>query len=210
MNHELPTHEKMVLLVLANCHNADTKRCDPSQDYIANKSGMTRRSVIKQMDKLEAKGLLTRQRRSHTSNFYTLNVNVVHIGKIKGGEPGALNLVNEVHIPSERGSHKTVIETVIEPSTASDDGFDRFWDAYPSRHPHSNKKQAAHTAFRAQIKLGTEDTRLISGAFSYGEHCKKEGIEPRYIMQAATFLNGREWEEWGTADLPAHVKVDWA
>ena len=73
------THQKMVLIVLADCHNAESGRCDPSIEFIAEKSFMSRRTVERALVRLEELGLVTRkgrvdQKGMKTSNSYRLNI----------------------------------------------------------------------------------------------------------------------------------------
>jgi DNA-binding transcriptional regulator YhcF (GntR family) len=71
-------NEKLVLIILADCHNAESGRCDPSIDYLADKTKLSRRSVERAISGLEKAGLLSRKQRSNgaglkTSNAYTLH-----------------------------------------------------------------------------------------------------------------------------------------
>lgn len=73
------TNQKMVLIVLADCHNSETGRCDPSIDFIATKSLLSRRTVERSLSGLESLGIITRKRRANkdgfkTSNSYILNM----------------------------------------------------------------------------------------------------------------------------------------
>jgi biotin operon repressor len=181
----LSTHSKMILVVLADCHNGDTQRCDPSQQYIAKKSGMTTRAVVNNIEKLEQAGLLTRQRRSHTSNFYLLHVNEVHLDRSLDSERASLNPVNEVHLPSERGAHKPVIEPVIEPKS---DIFDEFMRVYPPRDtPHG--KKITRTAWDKRIKAGADPYKLVSCAQAFAILVKGSGKEPQFTPMPSTWLN---------------------
>ena len=74
------TAEKLVLVVLADCHNAETGRCDPSHDFIAKRARMSRRTVIRVIERLEKLGLLSVTQRSKaglkTTSFYSLACDV--------------------------------------------------------------------------------------------------------------------------------------
>jgi DNA-binding MarR family transcriptional regulator len=72
-------YQKLVLIILADCHNADTGRCDPSIEFIAARAKISRRSVERAIDGLESLGLLKRKQRSNrdglkTSNSYVLAI----------------------------------------------------------------------------------------------------------------------------------------
>ena len=51
---------KLLLWQLADRHNKDTKRCDPSQDGLADDTEMSRASVNRHLDELERCGLIRR------------------------------------------------------------------------------------------------------------------------------------------------------
>lgn len=74
----LPPLQKLVLLALADRHNKDTNRCDPSIDRICDDTGMSRTAVKNAITELRDKGLLNvHQRKEGTvclSNFYSFNL----------------------------------------------------------------------------------------------------------------------------------------
>ena len=73
----LPLAEKIVLLSLAERSDGNSE-CWPSMDTIAGDCGMCRRNVIRVVSKLEAKGLISTQKRmtahGKSSHIYTLNL----------------------------------------------------------------------------------------------------------------------------------------
>lgn len=71
---ELPAMQKIVLLMLANRTNPETGLCFPSHDTLAKECGMDKRSVIRQIEKLEISGLLKVTRSTNKANSYTLNL----------------------------------------------------------------------------------------------------------------------------------------
>ena len=70
------TAEKMVLVILADCHNAETGRCDPSHEFIATRARMSRRTVIRVIERLKKLGLMSSVKRSKgglkTTSSYSL------------------------------------------------------------------------------------------------------------------------------------------
>ena len=46
---KLPCTQKIVLVMLADRHNGDSGRCDPSHDRLAGACGLTRRSAMAQL-----------------------------------------------------------------------------------------------------------------------------------------------------------------
>ncbi len=138
---KLPCSQKIVLLMLANRHNSDNGRCDPSHDRLAEDCGLTRRSVMDQVVKLSEAGFIRIRHRAlrgkNLANQYTLvlsfgvqeeikdPVDFTGDDDLKGSEPRSPlvkkvvkevhQVVNDVHQGSEPRSHKPVIEPVKEP-----------------------------------------------------------------------------------------------
>ena len=65
--------EKLVLLVLADCHNDETGRCFPGLAYLGKVTGLGRRTIQGAIQKLEAAGIIRVQRGAGArSSSYTL------------------------------------------------------------------------------------------------------------------------------------------
>jgi hypothetical protein len=73
------TNQKMVLIILADCHNSETGRCDPSIDFIAERALMSRRTVERCLSRLETLGLVARKQRSDAKGFKTSNSYILDI-----------------------------------------------------------------------------------------------------------------------------------
>lgn len=79
----IPAAAKVVLWHLADRHNKDTGRCDPSQDLLAEDCEISRSSLNNQLKLLEDAGLITRIQRvnsatkRHQSTAYILHFDVV-------------------------------------------------------------------------------------------------------------------------------------
>jgi hypothetical protein len=118
-NQKLPAMQKIVLLMLANRTSSDNKTCYPSHDTLAEDCGMTKRSVIRQIAKLEQGGFLTVFRETKNG---VKQVNNYQLCLIRS-EPRSLGIVTDVHQGSDLKSLGVVteshinqsIETVIEP-----------------------------------------------------------------------------------------------
>lgn len=139
----LPSTQKLVLLMLAERHNKDTGQCNPSLELLADDCGLSRRSVIDQISKLQDAGYLTVRHRARDNvklpSQYVLHLNFGIPEKVNteiadpylvvkdvhhGSEPDSLpqcstftRVVKDVHQGSERAAHKPGIEPVIEPGT---------------------------------------------------------------------------------------------
>ena len=141
----LPSTQKLVLLMLAERHNKDSGQCNPSLELLAEDCGLSRRSVIDQIAKLQAAGYLTVRHRAN-GGVRMPSQYILHLGfgtpeQVKtvgedpyllpekvvndvhhGGEcaaPGWCNscttVVNVLHQGGEPVAHKPGIEPVNEP-----------------------------------------------------------------------------------------------
>ncbi len=104
--------QKIVLLMLANRTNHDTGLCFPSHDTLAKECGMTTRSVMNQIEKLEAVKLIDviRSRASNGNNNpnkYRLNLE-----NAGGSERDSLGVVNDIQQGSETDSPEPVIKPI--------------------------------------------------------------------------------------------------
>ena len=64
--------QRFVAWVLADCHNAETGRCDPSIAYICDLTGFSNRTVITAIDELEKAGMVTANGGNGQRKSYTL------------------------------------------------------------------------------------------------------------------------------------------
>lgn len=142
---KLPSTQKLVLLMLAERHNKDSGQCNPSLELLADDCGLSRRSVIDQIAKLQQAGYLTVRHRAKESlrlpSQYVLHlgfgvpeqvqsmphdpylmpekvVNDVHLGGERAAPPQCktfTGVVNVLHEGSEPVAHKPGIEPGIEP-----------------------------------------------------------------------------------------------
>ena len=64
----------MVLLALANCHNEATGRCNPSVNYIHEKTALNRKTVMAALKELEEKKLISTDKCSGNSTRYALSM----------------------------------------------------------------------------------------------------------------------------------------
>ena len=125
---DLPAMQKIVLLMIANRINTDSGTCFPSLDTLAKDCGMTRRSVINQVAKLEIAGLLHVERSTEDGvkqqNTYRLllsaserpslvMMNVVH----GSSETKVPEVVNELHINQNNITCYLTTTTTAQPVT---------------------------------------------------------------------------------------------
>jgi hypothetical protein len=104
---ELPAMQKIVLLMLANRTNPETGLCFPSHDTLAKECGMDKRSVIRQIEKLEKSQLLKVTRSTNKANSYVLNL---HGDRKSHSDSVSPRAVTESHLSSDTKSPETEIK----------------------------------------------------------------------------------------------------
>lgn len=75
----MPPGQWVVLFHLCHAHNHETGRCDPSQAYLAEMTGMGERTVRRHLSDLEKDGLIERRKRGvegggRVSDFFILKI----------------------------------------------------------------------------------------------------------------------------------------
>ena len=164
---KLPCTQKIVLVMLADRHNGDTGRCDPSHDRLAGDCGLTRRSVMDQLAKLDSAGFIRTHHRVigklKASNQYTLMLAFGATADVKEFHIDVKQVpvvVNVVPSSSEPVAHKPVIEPVIEPKEKKAQAPSSFvlpdwinqthWDAW-----HSSAKRKKTTDAQKLVAVET-------------------------------------------------------
>lgn len=71
---KLSSSEKLVLLCLADCHNGDNGRCDPSAKYIAEQTGLNIKTIPSALKSLLRSELITIKNRPGKSPQFLLNL----------------------------------------------------------------------------------------------------------------------------------------
>jgi hypothetical protein len=76
------------------------------------------------------------------------------------------------------------------------EAFDAFWEAYPSRHPHSNPKHPAQVKFETKvIRRGVDPADIIRGARNYASYVSAHVRDPRLVAMAQTWLYQERWTD---------------
>jgi hypothetical protein len=86
---------------------------------------------------------------------------------------------------------------------SSDDAFEEFWKAYPSRSPASNPRKPALEKFRLKVRDGIPAEDILRGvdgfAAAVAQRRTREGdaFNPvTAVCQAVTFINQERWEQY--------------
>ncbi len=98
----MPSSEKLVLLCLADCHNADTGQCNPSVNYICKKTSLDRKTILKSLKLLNDKDWLSRTKVEGSSNQYFLAIGGSPLTALGEGEYSSKAVPNLGHKPKTK------------------------------------------------------------------------------------------------------------
>ncbi len=104
--------QKLVLFCLADCHNGETNRCDPSVTTIMQITGLSNRAVATALAALETQKHITATRERGARSVYLMHPSS------EASSPLTVIAVNEVHDldSSERGSPVNEVHATSEPA----------------------------------------------------------------------------------------------
>jgi hypothetical protein len=177
---------------------------------LANRLRVSRRHIsnglrqLEQLNYIENKPQYDKAGKQQTSRYRVLHdanlprdlfkvgMNVEFTPRDEAGVHGG----DELSVPGggEAGVHtERPIRTTHKNDTGSGPSFDEFWQAYPSRNPHSNPRSPAKKKFDAAVKCGVSPASIVRGAMNYARTVESEGLNPKYIPQAQTWLNQERW-----------------
>lgn len=200
LDQELPANQKLVLIGLANYANHEYT-CWPSHKTLMKLSGIrSRQTIIKCLDSLEDRGLISKKGRikstgEQTSNSYKLHcktgVQEMDRGGLKNGQGGVQNL--------DRGGLKNGHEPVIEPVNNNHkvfypSEFELFWQeakkAYSKLGCEIGTKKEAFKQFK---KIGIDETWAIAlGNTLHAQAANKLAAKERGIF-VSPFKNLVRW-----------------
>jgi len=98
----VPSSEKLVLLCLADCHNADTGQCNPSVNYICKKTSLDRKTILKSLRLLNDKNWLSRTKVEGSSNQYFLAIGGSPLTALGEGDISSKAVPNLGHKPKTK------------------------------------------------------------------------------------------------------------
>jgi len=98
----VPSSEKLVLLCLADCHNADTGQCNPSVNYICKKTSLDRKTILKSLKLLNDKNWLSRTKVEGSSNQYFLAIGGSPLTALGEGDISSKAVPNLGHKPKTK------------------------------------------------------------------------------------------------------------
>lgn len=197
----LPTTEKMVLLVVADHASDDGTNAYPSQATIASKASISVRTVQRCINNLvKARYLIMDKHAGGSANcrddrrphLYT-----ICLDKLRGdilttrNDRGDIDYTNGVTSTPTTGRHSRPKNYPLEPPLEPPYLFDDFWEIYPLK----IAKKTAKIAYQKAIK-STKAEVILEGAKRYANDPKRH---PSYTVHPTTWLNQ---ERWADAPLP--------
>jgi hypothetical protein len=193
---DLPTVEKMVLLVIADHASDDGTEAWPSQATIAAKASISIRTVQRAVNSLVAAGYLWMEkgaggsancREDRRPHRYTINIK-----RLRGDtestreERGDIEAINGATLATPTGRLSRPMNHPIKPSNETPE-FDLFWKYYPIK----VGKAAALKAWLKAIKIESAD-EILAGAIRYADDPNRH---PSFTAHAATWLNAQRWND---------------
>lgn len=187
---DLPTVEKMVLLVIADHANDEGTQAYPSQATIAMKASISVRTVQRSVNSLVDRGYIrmfkgaggsANCREDRRPHLYQININKLRADMVTGrtGDANGVTLTAVTGGQSRPMNHPT--KSSIKPSVL----FEEFWEIYP-------RKVAKAAALRSWVKAiqTTEPAIIIEGARRY---LSDPNRTPTYTAHPATWINAHRW-----------------
>lgn len=200
---DLPTIEKMVLLVIADHASDDGTEAWPSQATIAAKASISIRTVQRAVNSLVENSYLWMQkgaggsatcREDRRPHKYTINIK-----RLRGDsesareERGDIESNNGATLATTTGRLSRPMNHPNKPSNETSE-FDLFWDQYPIK----VGKTAAKKAWDKAIKIEKPDV-IIQGAIRYASDPNRH---PSFTAHASTWINAHRWND---SPLPPRV-----
>lgn len=197
---DLPTVEKMVLLVIADHANDEGTQSYPSQATIALKASVSIRTVQRAVNTLCAQGYVRmfkhqggsadcrEDRRPH---LYQINLNALRGDTVTRRTSDA----NGATMTTSTGRQSRPMNHPLEPSIEPPSSFDDFWNLYPRK----VGKQAAQKAFIKALKITTLE-EILEGARKYAEDPNRVDA---FTAHPTTWLNAGRWAD---GPLPERIK----
>lgn len=194
---DLPTVEKMVLLVIADHANDEGTEAWPSQATIALKASISVRTVQRSVNSLVSAGFLRVEKHAGGSancredrrpHRYTMNLK-----RLRGDaqttrkKRGDSSDENGATFTTDTGRLSRPKNHPEEPPKEPPSDFDVFWKIYPLK----VGKQAARRAFEKAVK-GATVKEIILGAQRYSADPNRH---PSYTAHASTWLNAGRWAD---------------
>ena len=191
----LPTTEKMILLVIADHATDEGDNAWPSQQTIATRASCNVRTVQRSINELVAKGYLWVEKRGGGSancrddrrpHRYTIVMKKLRDDKLppRKKDRGDIDDTNEATITTDTGRLSRPMKHPIETPLETPGVFDNFWKAFP-------RKTAKGAARKAWDKLTAEEQlAAIAGAERFAADPNRDET---FTPHPATWLHAERW-----------------
>ncbi len=194
---DLPTNQKMVLIMLANRTNCDTGRCDPSHKRLAGDCGMsisTLKRCIKQLEEASLLEVINRKAGDvNLPNQYKLNLEQVGSQR-PHPNPDDLTVGSDrtEGVGSERPTKQELYNQEDKQEDLLIDAFDVFWNAGMRKVSRPN----AFKSFCKHIKDHTLDPVQFANTLRTDVQnriqLKQFGFDK---LHPTTYLNQERWKD---------------
>jgi len=202
-------NDKVILLALAD-HADENGICWPSINRIAERSCVSRRTVINILAKLETSGFLTKDvGGGRKSNRYAINMRGAEVAPVQTAAPqqcnglhpsSAIAVAPEPSITTKEPKHMSLFEVQGDEKAPSqdqllEDEFEEWWcDQYPARRG-TNPKQPAKKSYIKARQTVTKETIWAGTERYFDELSEMDRVKTEYVAMAVTFLNQQRWEQ---------------
>ncbi len=206
---DLPSTTRHVLLTLS-CHVNDAgEPCFPTIEQLAQETGLTTRSVMKQLSIGKEKGWIVVGKHGYAGQKWARREYQIAWPETaeggergsrrneEGGERGSRKVVNVVHVDHPDHIYGFSHSLLINPSASVDAGvlpFDRFWQAWP---------QSIHKKYKAECRRKWERMKLdreidlvlghVANVIAKSDAALRDGGQ--YLMGPRSYITNTEWRE---------------
>jgi hypothetical protein len=193
---DLPTVEKMVLLVIADHANDEGTEAWPSQATIAKKASVSIRTVQRAVNNLCKEGYLRMEK--HKGGSATCREDrrphryTIRILKLRGDKETTRKLrgdsqdIDGATLTPDTGRLSRPKNLPLEPPLETL-GFELFWSVYPLK---VGKKKAEQSFIKSLDEVEVEI--IIQGATRYAQDPNRV---QQFTLYPATWLNGARWND---------------
>lgn len=214
---------KIVLLVLADCHNP-SHGCFPTQAFLADACEMNRDTVNVQLSQLESEGLIRRIRsidpvsKRQRPTRYKLAFEADFAVEDEGADQGETVRKAVSEIPTQGA--KAVSEKPAEPCRIygvsrvgnsdtnlvkepvrkpvvrgeADEHTQKAFDAFWKTHPRPRDQERARELFLKAVSEGVPAAWIVASAKAYRD--ENRGNKPMYLVYADNWLAERRWTDF--------------
>jgi Helix-turn-helix domain len=194
---DLPTTEKMVLLVIADHANDEGTEAWPSQATIATKASISIRTVQRCVNNLVTNKYLKMEKHAGGSascrddrrpHRYTINLKMLRGDKLTGRQKkqrGDIESSDEATLTPITGRQSRPMNHPIKSPLETPDLFSQFWEIYPRQ----EGIKPARIAWATAIEIA-DPLVIIEAVKNYAQDPNRV---PRYTFAPATYLSEERW-----------------